>query len=98
MRIFASIVLAAAVLSAGTYTHRVAFIRQQAAQAWSGDNVQFVAVGLTGSTLHAALPDATQVECDVYVDSILNDRGVVAQLKAAGFARVECGQHTGDLR
>ena len=59
--------LAAAVLSAGTYTHRVAFIRRTGGAGVVGDNVQFVAVGLTGSTLRAALPDATQVECDVYV-------------------------------
>lgn len=60
--------------------------------------MRFVAVGLTGNTLHAALPDATQVECDAYVDSILIDRGVAAQLKAAGFERVSCEQRTGDLR
>ena len=98
MKIFASFVLTAAIVGAGVHTQRVAANQQQAAQSLSGDNVQFAAVGLSGSTLHAALPDATQVECDAYVDSILIDRGVVAQLKAAGFERVSCLARTGDLR
>ena len=98
MKILASIVLAAAVVSAGVYTQHVADNRQRAAQSWSGENVRFAAVGLTGSTLRAALSDASQAECDAYMDSIVIDRGVVAQLKAAGFVRMQCGQRTGDLR
>jgi hypothetical protein len=98
VKILASIVLAAAVVSAGVYTQHVADNRQLVAQSWCGENVRFAAVGLTGSTLHAALSDASQPECDAYVDSILIDRGVVGQLEAAGFERVTCGQRTGDLR
>jgi hypothetical protein len=98
VKILASIVLAAAVVSAGVYTRHVADNRQLAAQSWSGENVRFAAVGLTGSTLYAALPDATQVECDGSVGSIMVDRGVVEQVKAAGFQRVSCLARTGDLR
>jgi hypothetical protein len=98
VKVLASFVLTAAIVGAGVHAQRVATDRQLAAQSWSGDNVQFVAVGFTGSTLHAALSDGTQVECDAYVDSILIDRGVVAKLKAEGFERVACGQRTGELR
>jgi hypothetical protein len=98
VKVLASFVLTATIVGAGVHAQRVAADRQLAAQSWSGDNVQFVAVGLTGRTLHAALADASQAECDAYVDSILIDRGVVGQLKAAEFERVTCGQRTGDLR
>jgi hypothetical protein len=98
VKIFASFVLTAAIVGAGIYANDAASAQQRLAESWSGDNVRFVAVGLTGRTLHAALADASQAECDAYVDSILIDRGVVGQLKAAEFERVTCGQRTGDLR
>jgi hypothetical protein len=95
---FGAFLVVALFVGAGIHANDVASAQQRRAEEWSGDNARFAALGLTGSTLHAALPDATQVECDAYVDSILVDRGVVAQLKAAGFVRMSCGQRTGDLR
>ena len=54
--------------------------------------------GSRGNNLHAYLPDGDQVECDIFVDNVLMNREVAAQMKAAVFARVQCGQRTGELR
>jgi hypothetical protein len=98
VKIFATVVLTAAFVGVGVHAQRVASERQQAAQAWSGDSVQFAAVGITGSTLHIVFPDESQVECDAMVDSIRSDSKLVGKLRLAGFGRVECGQVRGDLR
>lgn len=98
MKAVGAFLFVALFVGAGIRTNDAANARQRFAEGWSSDSAQFVAVGLTGSTLHAALPVATQVECDAYVDYVLVDREVVLQLKAAGFQRVSCGQRTGDLR
>jgi hypothetical protein len=99
LKLFGAFFVFALFVGAGIHANDVASAQQRRAEEWSGDNVRFVAIGLTGSMLlHAALSDASQAECDSSVDGILIDRGVVAQLKAAGFERVSCAQRTGDLR
>jgi hypothetical protein len=55
---------------------RVASIRQQVAQTWSSEHVQFAATGLLGNNLQAFLPDGDQVACDTLVDSVITDRDV----------------------
>jgi hypothetical protein len=98
VKIFATIVLTAAFVGVGVHAQRVASERQKTAQAWSGDRMQFAAVGLTGSTLHIVFPDESQVECDAMVDSITSDSKMLRDLRLVGFRRVECGQVRGDLR
>jgi hypothetical protein len=98
VKIFASFVLTAAIVGAGVHAQRVATDRQLAAQSWSGDNVQFAAVGLTGSTLRTYLPEGDDVRCDAMLDAIRTDSKLVGELRRAGFVRVSCGQRTGELR
>lgn len=98
MKTLATLVLTAAIVGAGVYAHQVASIRQQAAQAWSGEHVQFAATGLLRHNLHALLPDGVQVTCDTFVDSVITDRDDVRHIKQAGFTQLSCMARTGDLR
>jgi hypothetical protein len=96
VKLLATLILTAAIV--GVYAHRVATGRQQGAQAWSSQNVQFAATGLLGNNLQAFLPDGDQVTCDTLVDSVVTDRDDVRQIKRAGFTQLSCMARTGDLR
>ena len=61
MRLTSALLAVALLVWAGVHAQRVASIRQQTAQAWSGDNAQFAATGFLGNHLHAYLPDGDQV-------------------------------------
>ncbi len=98
MKILATLLLTAAIIGAGVYAERVSRLRQQAAQSWSSEHVQFAATGLLGNNLQAFLPDGDQVACDTLVDSVITDRNDVRQIKQAGFTQLSCMARTGDLR
>jgi hypothetical protein len=73
MKIVGALLVVTGFFGVGVHAQRVASERQKTAQAWSGDSVQFAAVGITGNTLHIVFPDESQVECDTMVDSITSD-------------------------
>ena len=94
MKTLGAFLLVALFVGAGIRANDAASAQQRLAEEWSGESVRFVAVGLTGSTLHAK----SQVECDAMVDAIRTDSKLVGELRQANFRSVECGQVRGDLR
>ena len=68
--------------------------RAATAAEWSGDDAQFVAVGLTNRTLVIAMPDQMDiVGCDALLDRAATNPQIVGKIQAAGFASIQCGDH-----
>ena len=64
MKMLGAFLVVALFVGAGIHTNDAASAQQRLAEGWSGDAAQFSATGLTGSTLHIALPGESQVACD----------------------------------
>jgi hypothetical protein len=65
-------------------------IRSDAAQDWSSEASQFVAIGEDSDTLLVVLPDADPVSCDVYLDNLVSDKQMRWEMKSRGFVAVKC--------
>jgi hypothetical protein len=66
--------------------------RQDMAESWgSDDGAQYAAVGFTSRTLYVALPDADNTTNDAWVDAVVTDKRLVAELRAEGFREINCG-------
>jgi hypothetical protein len=72
--------------------------RAATAAEWSGDDAQFVAVGLTNNTLVIAMPDQLDVVgCDALIDRAVTNSKIVGEIQAAGFVAIQCGDHRKEL-
>src|SRR5271170_3187095 len=68
--------------------------RAVTAAEWSGDAAQFVAVGLTNTTLLVAMPDQQDVVgCDALIARAVTNSKIVGEIEAAGFVAIQCGDH-----
>jgi hypothetical protein len=65
--------------------------RAELAQSWSGDSVQFTAIGMSNRTLYAALPGMGQAEDDAFLSSVVQDQHLASELQDLGFERIQCG-------
>jgi hypothetical protein len=73
--------------------------RAATAAEWSGDDAQFVAVGLTNDTLVIAMPDQQDVVgCDALLDRAVTNPRIIGKIQAAGFASIQCGDHRKELK
>ncbi|MGB8801390.1 MAG: hypothetical protein WCC97_11930 [Candidatus Acidiferrales bacterium] len=73
--------------------------RATTAAEWSGDDAQFVAVGLTNETLVIAMPDQQDVVgCDALIDRAATNPQIVGKIRAAGFVEIQCGTHKVSLQ
>jgi hypothetical protein len=68
--------------------------RAELAQSWSGDSVQFTAIGMSNRTLYAALPAMGQAEDDAFLASVVQDHHLANELRDLGFERIQCGGRT----
>jgi hypothetical protein len=72
--------------------------RAAIAAEWSGDDAQFVAVGLTNTTLLVAKPDQLDVVgCDALSDRAVTNPRIVGEIRAAGFVTIQSGDHRKEL-
>jgi hypothetical protein len=68
--------------------------REELAQSWSRDSVQFAAIGTSNRTLFAALPGVGQAEQDAFLASIVRDHHLENELQDLGFEHIQCGSRT----
>src|ERR1700693_5901808 len=68
--------------------------REELAQSWSRDSVQFAAIGMNNHTLYAALPDTGQSEDDAFLASVVQDHHLGNELRDLGFEHIQCGGRT----
>jgi hypothetical protein len=72
--------------------------RAATAAEWSSDDAQFVAVGLTNTTLLVAMPDQQDVVgCDALIARAVTNSKIVGEIQAAGFVAIQCGDHRKEL-
>jgi hypothetical protein len=65
--------------------------RAATAAEWCSDDAQFVAVGLTNTTLLVAMPDEQDiVGCDALIARAVTNSRVVGEIQAAGFVANQC--------
>ncbi len=79
-------------------TLRASEARAATAAEWSSDDAQFVAGGLTNTTLLVAMPDQLDVvDCDALIDRAVTNQKIVGEIQAAGFVAIQCGDHRKEL-
>jgi hypothetical protein len=72
--------------------------RRDVAASWSGDSAQFVTTGDRDTNLYVALPHYGYAACDAYIDSVIHDKKVSAELKGLGFDSIQCLDRKETLR
>jgi hypothetical protein len=65
--------------------------REELAQSWSSDSVQFVAIGPNNRTLFTSLSGMGQAEDDAFLASVAHDGHLANELRGLGFERIQCG-------
>ena len=65
--------------------------REELAQSWSSDSVQFAAIGPNNRTLFVALSDMGQAEDDAFLGSVVQDHHLASELRDLGFEHIQCG-------
>jgi hypothetical protein len=75
-------------------TWQAAQNREELAQSWSRDSIQFAAIGTSNRTLFAALPGMGQAEEDAFLASIVRDHHLANELRDLGFEHIQCGSRT----
>ena len=77
--------------AAGVTAYQHSENRSAAVQDWSSDDVQVTAAGPLNQVLFVALTASGQVECQSYVDGVVNDAKLARELSGYGFRAVQCG-------
>jgi hypothetical protein len=97
MKIAAFILAVGLIVTVATHDMGKADGRAKLTHDWSGDDAQFVAVGLDNRTLLVVLPNQDDAACDAYVDSVIHDAKMSQELRAQGFKSIRCGTREGKL-
>jgi hypothetical protein len=79
-------------------TWQAAQNREELAQSWSRDSVQFTAIGMNNRTLYAALPGMGQADDDAFLASVVSDKHLSPELRMEGFVSLRVGSSEGRLR